>query len=189
MFDLQRFVSACRETARSGSATVLELMRNAIADPAALKDAVSGFAPTRTIADAVIHRSADLLVLHAVLEPYTASPPHDHTMWAVIGIYEGREDNTFFERQHGALREKNRRSIHAGEALVLGPEVVHAVANPLSTPTLGIHVYGGDLLAARRTIWDPQTVEELPYEIPQFFQWVKELTKARRESAGRQSDL
>ena len=101
-------------------------------------------------------------------------------MWAVIGIYEGQEDNVFFERHEGTLREKNRRSVRAGEAIVLGPEVIHAVSNPRSTHTLGLHVYGGDLLAAQRTMWHPDTLEELPYDTPQFFKWVAEMTKARR---------
>jgi hypothetical protein len=29
-------------------------------------------------------------------------------------------------------------------------------------------------------MWHPDTLEELPYDTPQFFKWVAEMTKARR---------
>src|SRR5882724_7115333 len=181
MFELGQFVTECRMAAsRQGPASVLEIMRQVVADPEAIKSAVSALSPSGSIADAILHRAEDVLVLNATLSPFMISPPHDHTMWAVIGIYEGQEDNVFFERREGTLREKNRRSLRAGETIVLGPEVIHAVSNPLSTPTLGLHVYGGDLVAAPRTMWHPDTLEELPYDIPQFFTWVAEMTKARR---------
>ena len=181
MFELGQFVTECRMAAsRQGPASVLEIMRQVVADPEAIKSAVSALSPSASIADAILHRAEDVLVLNATLPPLMTSPPHDHTMWAVIGIYEGQEDNVFFERREGTLREKNRRSLRAGEAIVLGPEVIHAVSNPLSTHTLGLHVYGGDLFAAQRTMWHPYTLEELPYDTPQFFKWVAEMTKAHR---------
>ncbi len=184
MFDLERFMSECRRAiaSDSGPAAVLELMRKAVVDPEAIKEAISALTPSASLADAVMHRADDLLVLNATLPPYVASPPHDHTMWAVIGIYEGKEDNTFYERHEGTIREKNHRSVRAGEAIVLGPEVIHAVSNPLPAATLGIHVYGGDLLAAQRTMWHPETLEELAYDIPQFFKWCADLTEARRST-------
>ena len=185
MFNLEQFVSECRQAVFSGggTASVLQLMRRAVAEPEAIKNAVSVLSETASLADAALHRADDLFVLNATLPPLFASPPHDHTMWAVIGIYEGQEDNAFFERREGTLREKNHRSLRAGEAMVLGPEVVHAVSNPLSTPTLGIHVYGGDLPAAQRTMWHPESLDELPYDMPQFFKWCAGLRAARRPTS------
>jgi predicted metal-dependent enzyme (double-stranded beta helix superfamily) len=99
-------------------------------------------------------------------------------MWAVIGIYEGQEDNTFYRRSGKELEEVNRREISAGEAVLLGPDVIHAIENPLGSSTLGLHVYGGDLFAAKRSMWHPRTGEELPYDVPQFFKWCAELAKS-----------
>jgi predicted metal-dependent enzyme (double-stranded beta helix superfamily) len=117
------------------------------------------------------------MVLNATLYPHFTSPPHDHRMWAVIGIYEGQENNTFYRRSAQGLEEVNRREIRAGEAVLLGPDVIHAIANPFAASTLGLHVYGGDLGATRRSMWHPHSRKELPFESPQFFEWCAELAR------------
>ncbi len=90
MFELGQFVTECRMAAsRQGPASVLEIMRQVVADPEAINSAVSALSPSASIADAILHRAEDVLVLNATLPPFMTSPPHDHTMWAVIGIYEG----------------------------------------------------------------------------------------------------
>jgi predicted metal-dependent enzyme (double-stranded beta helix superfamily) len=73
-----------------------------------------------------------------------------------------------------------RRAIRAGEAVLLGPEVIHAIQNPLAASTLGLHVYGGDLATATRSMWHPLSRAELPYDTPQFFRWCAELASAAR---------
>ena len=40
----------------------------------------------------------ELTVLHVVWAPRMTIYPHDHRMWAAIGIYAGQEDNSFFRR-------------------------------------------------------------------------------------------
>ena len=45
-----------------------------------------------------LHRSADLTILNVIWAPRMTIMPHNHTMWAVIGIYTGREDNIFWRR-------------------------------------------------------------------------------------------
>ena len=42
--------------------------------------------------------------------------PHNHRMWAVIGVYTGREDNIFWRRLPGA----GRGMIEAAGAKSLG---------------------------------------------------------------------
>lgn len=110
-----------------------------------------------------------------------ASQPHPTitVLWAVIGIYEGQESNTFYRRSGKRLEELNRREIRAGEAVLLGPEVIHAIENRFGSNTLGLHVYGGDVLAADRSMWHPSTREELPYDTRRMSKWCAELTKSR----------
>jgi predicted metal-dependent enzyme (double-stranded beta helix superfamily) len=43
--------------------------------------------------------------------------------------------------------------------------VIHAVANPLRQFTGAIHIYGGDFFGTPRSEWDPDTLEERPYDI------------------------
>lgn len=186
-FDLQSFIADCRRLAAGehGPARVLERMREAIADPAGIAAAVAPLAAGVGALDAPLFRSDDLTVLNVTLAPGLMTIPHDHAMWAVVGIYQGEEVNTFYrpataEEADGALLEANRRSVPAGEAILLGEAVVHAIENPLKTPTLGLHVYGGDLLGAERRMWDPALAAAHPYDIPQFYRWSREAALARR---------
>jgi predicted metal-dependent enzyme (double-stranded beta helix superfamily) len=181
MFDLQDFIGSCERlvAAPGGEKQVLELMRHTVRDSETIKSVVAPADSRQPVSDALLFRSSHLLVLNATLPPYFASPPHDHRMWAVIGIYEGQENNTFYRRSGEGLDVINHRELRAGEALLLGPEVIHAIENPLPSPTLGLHVYGGDVLAAQRSMWSPHSGEELPYDVPQFFKWCAELAKSR----------
>ena len=57
-------------------------------------------AATRASRDQRCCTSADdLTVLHVVWAPGMSIYPHDHRMWAIIGIYEGQEDNAFYRRE------------------------------------------------------------------------------------------
>ena len=185
MFDLDRFIEDCLRLVRGEHAPkrVLERMREALADPEAIKRSVPPLDAKVGVLDAPLYRSSELTVLNVALRPRMLSIPHDHRIWAVIGIYAGEEANTFFRRGEKGLEESNHRTVRAGEAILLGEDVVHAIENPGAQPTLGLHVYGGDLLGAPRSMWDPHTGEERPYDVPQFYQWSKDLALKRRASA------
>jgi predicted metal-dependent enzyme (double-stranded beta helix superfamily) len=190
MFDLEAFISECRRlTALGKPRQILALMREAVRDPAALKQGVTPLDAKVGVLDAPpLYRAADLTVLNVTLRPGVLSIPHDHKMWAVIGIYEGQEDNTFFRRagpdpSKAGLEKANTRRIRAGQAILLGADVVHAIENPLPTQTLGLHVYGGDLFAAERSMWNPHSDGELAYDIPQFVRWSGDVARSRRAAA------
>jgi predicted metal-dependent enzyme (double-stranded beta helix superfamily) len=182
MFDLQDFVDRCKQCAGSPhrAKQILLLMRSAVKDAGSIKQAIAPADPRAPLTDAQLFRSDDLLIFNATVPPHFVSPSHDHRMWAVIGIYEGQETNVFSRRSPTGLEEVNRREVPAGEAILLGPEVVHRVANPLDSITLGLHVYGGDLFAAERSMWNPYTGEELRYDVPQFSKWCVELSRMSR---------
>jgi predicted metal-dependent enzyme (double-stranded beta helix superfamily) len=185
MFDFEAFIEDCRRLVGEPhpARRVLERMRDAVADPEALARAVPPLPPNAGTFDAPLFRSPELTVLNVTLRPGALSAPHDHHMWAVIGIYGGVETNTFYRRTAGRLVEANRRTVPTGEAVLLGEDVIHTVENPLETPTRGLHVYGGDLLGAARSMWDPKTGREAPYDIPQFMVWGRELAEARAAAA------
>ena len=46
----------------------------------------------------VVSRSPELTILNVVWGPRMCQLPHNHRMWAVIGMYTGREDNIFWRR-------------------------------------------------------------------------------------------
>ena len=94
--------------------------------------------------------------------------PHNHQMWAVIGIYSGREDNMFWRRLpdgSGKVEAAGARALSVGDAEPLGHNIIHSVTNPIRRLTGAIHVYGGDFFAAERSEWDPESLEESRYDI------------------------
>ncbi len=185
MFDLEAFIEDCRRLVREPHAPrlALERMREAMSEPQAVADAMPALAPGKGVLDAPLYRSAELTVLNVTLRPGHLSIAHDHRMWAVIGICQGEEANTFYRREGERLSESNRRTIRTGEAILLGEDVIHAIENPQAAPTVGLHVYGGDLLAAPRSMWDPQAGREHPYELAQFYAWSRELAQSRKAAA------
>lgn len=111
------------------------------------------------------HLSPTLTVLNAVWPPGMALYPHDHRMWAAIGIYGGQEDNTFYRRRDGRLVASGGRDLRQRDVVLLGDDTIHAVHNPLRRYTGAIHVYGGDFVNAARSQWDPETLIEEPYDL------------------------
>ena len=107
----------------------------------------------------------DLTVLHVVWPPGMTIHPHDHRLWAVIGLYGGREDNVFYRRTPGGLERASGRQLEPGDATLLGKSIIHSVSNPLRQFTGAIHVYGGDFFTVARSEWDAQTLEERPYNV------------------------
>ena len=121
----------------------------------------------------LLHQADDLTVLHVVWAPGMSIYPHDHRMWAIIGIYEGQEDNAFFRREApGAptLTESGGKQLTTGEVLVLGDDTIHGVTNPLDRLTAAIHVYGGDFVNQPRSQWGPGERIERPYDFAEATQ-------------------
>lgn len=165
MFDLDQFVADCRaaRAADRSSKEICEVVRRVIAEPAPLLKAL-GEPDRATVGE--IYRSDDLSILNVVWAPRMTIMPHNHHMWAVIGVYGGREDNIFWRRipdaADGKIEAAGARSLSVGEAQPLGHEIIHSVTNPAPKFTAAIHVYGGDFFATRRSEWDPETLSEQP---------------------------
>jgi predicted metal-dependent enzyme (double-stranded beta helix superfamily) len=170
MFEIQQLVDSCRAALgeHSPTAAVRDVVREAISDPVAVHAA---FGEPARAEVATLHQAPDLTVLHIVWGPGMAIYPHDHRMWAVIGVFGGREDNTFFKRSRSGsagsgLDRAGAKELGERDAVVLGAEVIHAVANPSARRfTSAIHVYGGDFFAQSRSEWNPETLTERPYEV------------------------
>jgi predicted metal-dependent enzyme (double-stranded beta helix superfamily) len=49
--------------------------------------------------------------------------------------------------------------------LAMGDDTIHAIRNPLDHSALAaIHVYGGDLIGAARSMWTRPSYDEQPYD-------------------------
>jgi predicted metal-dependent enzyme (double-stranded beta helix superfamily) len=166
MFDLDEFVGGCQAAIAETEPrrAIREVLDRALADPTAIAEAL---APTEG-GITLLHRADDLTVLHAVWAPGMRLYPHDHQMWAAIGIYTGQEDNAFFRRSgpgEPGLVESGGKELRTGDSVLLGDDTIHAVTNPLRQLTAAIHIYGGDFVDQPRSQWGPGPVEERPYDI------------------------
>ena len=141
---------------------IREVVERAVSEPGQIVKKLGG--PKRAGIE-TLHQSADLTVLNLIWGPGMSLHPHDHRMLAIIGLYGGQENNTFYKRSKGGLSEQGGKELNAKETLVLGEAVIHAVSNPLDELTGAIHVYSGDFFATPRSEWDPETFEEHPYDV------------------------
>ncbi|MBV9100459.1 MAG: hypothetical protein JOZ46_02490 [Candidatus Dormibacteraeota bacterium] len=163
-FSLDRFLDECRVAVRDAqpSLAVKELLERTMSTD---HEVVTALGAPSTADVTVLHADPEFTVLNAVWAPCMSLFPHDHTMTAVVGIYGGQEDNTFWRRTEPGLTQAGGREIRHREVVILGPDIIHSVSNPKQMYTAGLHVYLGDYLNAKRSEWDPSTFEERPSSI------------------------
>lgn len=167
MFDTERFIAdCCVAGASSGLCGVLEVVSRAVSNPAEI---LAALGEPRRAGVQVLYRSTALTVFNLIWGPQMCQLPHDHRMWAVIGIYTGCEDNIFWRRPtgnpNGRIEAAGAKALSEREAVPLGPEIIHSVINPVSRLTGAIHVYGGDFFAVSHSQWDPEHLVEEPYDV------------------------
>ena len=168
MFDLNQFIADCRAAlaADKSHKHMREVVARAVSDPASVLKSLGE--PNRAGLHN-LYQSNDLTILNIVWAPYMTLVPHNHQMWAVIGIYTGREDNIFWRRvaesRGGKLEAAGAKALCERDAEPLGHNIIHSVTNPIPRLTAAIHVYGGDFFnPARRSEWDPETLLEGPFD-------------------------
>ena len=163
-FETDQLIAECRAALREASphVAIKEIVERAVSQPGDVERALG---TPRRAEMATLYRSPELTILNLVWGPCMSLYPHDHRMWAVIGLYGGREDNTFYRRTAQGLVEAGGRTLERSDAIILGETVIHAVENPLEKLTGAIHVYGGDFFGVPRSEWDPATLRERPYDV------------------------
>ena len=168
MFDKDRFIADCRNALAGDRAShdVRQIVGRAVADPPGVMRTLG--TPTQGGIEC-LHRSADLTIINVVWRVGQIIMPHNHAMWAVIGVYTGREDNILWrrlpDRTGGEVEAAGAKTLGETDTIAFGPDVIHSVVNPLSRLTGAIHVYGGDFFGIARSEWDPELLREKPYDM------------------------
>jgi predicted metal-dependent enzyme (double-stranded beta helix superfamily) len=102
----------------------------------------------------LLHRSVSLGYTAVVMTwgPGQGTPLHDHAgIWCVEGVVEGRMDVTQYdlvEEDQNAFRFERKGCVHAavGSAgCLIPPFEYHVLANALDTPSMTMHIYGGEM--------------------------------------------
>ena len=101
-------------------------------------------------------------VVSFVWGPGQSTPLHDHTVWGLVGMMRGEERCRRYERAaDGSVRALGEETLlKPGEVEAVSPTVgdIHTVANGLSDkPSISIHVYGANIGAVRRHVFDSAT--------------------------------
>jgi predicted metal-dependent enzyme (double-stranded beta helix superfamily) len=164
MFQLDQFVSDCRTALREDAKqpAVREVVARAISNP---REVLQALGEPQKAEIQTLYRSDDLTILNVIWAPWMNLLPHNHQMWAVIGLYTGREDNIFWRRVQGSdglVEAAGARALREKDAEPLGRDVIHSVSNPIPRLTGALHIYGGDFFGAQRSEWDAETLLEQP---------------------------
>ncbi len=187
MFELDRFVDDCKKAVGSGQAAMREVLNEAVSDPAAIVRALgepteAGIKP--------LYRADDLTIINFVWAPHMCLMPHNHNMYALIGIYHGREDNVFWRRREQGIEAAGAESLGVCDVATLGHNIIHSVTNPIGKMTTAIHIYGGDFFdpPIPRSEWDHETLTERPWDVEharQVFRDAEARFQAGKAAAGR----
>ncbi len=168
MFSKDQFIEDCKAAVGEGQKAIREVVLAAVAEPSGIvaelgEPGMAGVFP--------LYQSESLTVMNFVWAPYMTLLPHNHNMFAVIGIYGGREDNVFWRllKDPGgpALEAAGAQSMGVGQATTMGPDIIHSVSNPIRKLTPAIHVYGGDFFnpPKPRSQWDHETLVQEPWDM------------------------
>ena len=159
-FDLDQFISDCKSAVQQdpSSTAVRDIVARAVREHTAVLKALGE--PQKAEMQK-LYQSPDLTILNVIWAPWRTLLPHNHRMWAVIGLYTGREDNIFWRRLPNAkLEAAGARALSEQDAIPLSPDIIHSVTNPIPRLTGAIHVYGGDFFGVPRSEWNPETLLE-----------------------------
>ena len=168
MFNLDDFIESCKSAVTNDGThlEIKEIVKKAVSDPGSLMKVVGE--PVKAGASPIFS-SSNLTIVNVVWAPWVTIYPHNHNIWAVIGIYSGREDNIFWRRidedKQGRIEAAGARSLCLGDVTPLGPDIIHSVNNPIHRNSGAIHVYGGDFFhVENRSEWDPEDLTEHEYD-------------------------
>lgn len=98
-------------------------------------------------------------VVSFVWGPGQRTPVHNHTVWGLVGMLRGEEVST--EMVAGApMRPGQVDRLRQGEVVAVSADTydIHVVENALpDRASISIHVYGGNIGAIARSVFDPET--------------------------------
>lgn len=158
--DIEQLVATIRDAYKDGQPGVEDALQRMCASPAALVNTLDE--PTKGGIRS-LYNDSEITILNIVWSPLMVLRPHDHNMWATIGVYGGREDNVYWQRRGNTIDAIGARSLGRGDVGSLGTDGIHSVINPIQKLTAAVHVYGGDFFAPGRSQWQGEDLQEEPF--------------------------
>lgn len=159
--DIEKFVADCVSAQKESEPqkAIGEVLAREVSDPSSV---IKALGEPRKAGIEVLHRSETLTIFNAKWTPQMNLMPHNHLMWALIGIYTGREDNIMWKSGKDRIEAFGAKALFTRDVAELPVDTIHSVTNPLLRFTGGIHIYGGDFFNTERSQWDPESLEREP---------------------------
>ena len=108
-----------------------------------------------------------LSIVSFVWGPGQRTPIHDHTVWGIVGILRGAEISVAYApRPEGGFEVGPEKRLERGAVVAVSPAIgdIHVIANAYDDrPSISIHVYGGNIGAIRRSVFDPVSGAKKPF--------------------------
>ncbi len=115
----------------------------------------------------LLFRAADrsLCLFSLVVPPGAMTPVHDHLAWGLVGLYEGNQDEEFYDLGDGRLQLLRRRPLQPGDHYTLLPprDDVHRVRTTSDVTSVSIHLLANDTGCVLRHTYDEETGEARPF--------------------------
>ena len=143
--NIDHFVVDCIDAVASPGTerAVREGVARLVSDPQGLMQVIG--TPTRAGVKR-IHVTDTLTIVNVVWAPRMTLMPHNHNMWAAIGVYGGREDNIFWRRLTddplGRIEAAGAKALRPKDAVPLGPAIAPRGPNPTPQPAGSLPGYG-----------------------------------------------
>ena len=161
-FSLTEFVRSARSAAVETRpvTAVKTLMSQTFADPQSIAKAVGSFIS----ADECLYEDDEVSVYWVRFAPHELVPPHNHRMHTFLGVYEGSEVNLLYRQvESGQLELAKRRVLNPGDTMSIGGDGIHAVHTEGAMPSIGLHIYLGQLSTVSRDLFDTETGRSMPF--------------------------
>ena len=130
MFNLESFVEDCRAAVNEDPShkMVSSVVNRALSEPS---DVLATLGEPTESGMIPIYSSPNLTIVNVVWKPGMTLMPHNHEMWAVIGVYGGREDNIFWRRikgdAKGRIEAVGAKALSTGDTVPLGTDIIHSI--------------------------------------------------------------
>ena len=115
----------------------------------------------------LLFRSADrsLCLFSLVVPPGSMTPIHDHLAWGLVGLYQGNQDEEFYDPQEGSIELMRRRPLAPGDYYVLLPPAddIHRVRTTSAETSVSIHLLASDTGCTERHTFDDRTGAARPF--------------------------
>ena len=176
-FSLDEFVASCKALSDPSDPTrSIEQLRTLLEGVVAHPEQVQSAIPNTGDDEVLLHQDDSCTVYIVRVPVGILYPPHDHRMPAVIGVFEGAEVNHMFRVDaEGCIQRDGSRTISVGETFVLSTEAVHAISTNGVSRSQALHVYIGNLGAMTRSLYNPDTGSEVPFNEANYFNLAQHL--------------